>query len=351
MDYPSLEVEIERARAGQLGVTVDQVGRALVAGTSSSRFTTPNYWADPRTGVAYQVQVEIPQSQMASGEDVQNLPVMPGGVSTWPLVRDVVRVGYGATVGEYDRYNIQRMVTLTANVVGEDLGRTAAGVDAALQRAGSPPRGVTVNVRGQVAPMQQTLAGLRLGLLLAVLAIFLLLAANFQSLRLAFVVLSTIPAAVAGVLIALLVTGTTLNMQSFMGTIMAIGVAVANSILLVTFAEDARRAGADSMEAALRGASARIRPILMTTLAMIAGMIPMALALGEGAKQSAPLGRAVIGGLGASAIAALTVLPSVFSIVQGHAGTASVSLDPDDPGARHLQARFNEPKSPGGEIS
>jgi len=335
LDYPSLDVEIDRERAGQLGVTVDQVGRALVAGTSSSRFTTPNYWADPRTGVAYQVQVEIPQSQMASGEDVQNLPVMPGGVSTWPLVRDVARVGYGTTVGEYDRYNMQRMVTLTANVVGEDLGRTAAQVDAALQRSGNPPRGVTVNVRGQVAPMRQTLAGLRLGLLLAVLAIFLLLAANFQSLRLAFVVLSTIPAVVAGVLIALLVTGTTLNMQSFMGAIMAIGVAVANAILLVTFAEDARRAGANSAEAALQGATARMRPILMTTLAMIAGMIPMALALGEGAEQSAPLGRAVIGGLAASAIAALTVLPSIFSVVQARAGTASVSLDPDDPRMRH----------------
>ena len=336
LDYPSLDVEVNRERAGQLGVTVDQVGRSLVAATSSSRFVTPNYWRDPTSGVAYQVQVEIPQSRMTSLEDVQDIPVMPGGAPR-PLVGDVARVGYGTTIGEYDRYNMQRMVTITANVANEDLGSAAGQVEEAIRRAGAAPRGVTVNVRGQIAPMRQTLVNLQVGLALAVVVIFLLLSANFQSLRLAFVVVSTIPAVIAGVFVALLASGTTLNVQSFMGAIMAIGVAVANAILLVTFAEESRRAGASSTAAALQGAQTRMRPILMTSMAMVAGMIPMALALGEGAEQTAPLGRAVIGGLLAATLATLTILPSVFSIAQENASRRSASLDPDDPGSAYSE--------------
>jgi len=179
--------------------------------------------------------------------------------------------------------------------------------------------------------MNQTLANLGVGLLLAILVIFLLLSANFQSLRLGIVVLSTVPAVLSGVAIVLWVTGTTLNIQSFMGAIMAIGVAVANAILLVTFAEEFRRAGATSVEAAVHGAVTRMRPILMTVMAMTAGMTPMALALGAGAEETAPLGRAVIGGLLAATVATLTILPFVFSIVQSREGTRSPSLDPEDP--------------------
>ncbi len=330
LDYPTLDVSVDRERAGQMGVTVDQVGRSLVAATSSSRFVTPNYWADPKSGIAYQVQIEIPQNQMSSLQDVSNVPVLPGA-SSHPLIGDVARVGYGTMVGEYDRLNGQRMVTLTANVVGEDLGRVSGEVKAAIQRAGDPPRGTRVNVRGQIDPMTQTLANLAMGLALAVVVIFLLLSANFQSVRLSLAVVSTVPAVICGVILILLVTRTTLNVQSFMGAIMAIGVAVANAILLATFAEKYRRAGATSAQAAVQGARTRMRPILMTSLAMVAGMIPMALALGEGAEQTAPLGRAVIGGLLASTFATLTILPSVFSIVQGRASVASPSLDPDDP--------------------
>src|SRR5437764_2680845 len=173
--------------------------------------------------------------------------------------------------------------------------------------------------------------GLGLGLGLAVAVIFLLLTAYFQSPRLALVVVSTAPAVVAGVALALLATGTTLNIQSFMGAIMAVGVAVANAILLVTFAERARRAGGDAVTAAVEGARHRLRPILMTSCAMIAGMVPMALGLGEGGEQTAPLGRAVIGGLLVATFATLFVLPSVFAVVQGRGSVASVSLDPDDP--------------------
>jgi multidrug efflux pump subunit AcrB len=330
LDYPSININVDRERAGQLGVTTAGVGRSFLAATSSSRFAVPNYWADPKSGVAYQVQVQVPQSDVTSVQDVEHIPVTLGAASH-PLVGDVAQVGYGTVVGEYHRLNGQRMVTLTANVSGEDLGRISSELDSAIQRAGELPRGVKVTVRGQIGPMKQTLTNLGVGLLLAVLVIYLLLAATFQSLKLAFVVLSTVPAVICGVLFMLLLTGTSLNIQSFMGAIMAIGVAVANAILLVTFAEEYRRAGNPAIDAALHGAKTRMRPILMTSMAMIAGMVPMALALGEGSQQTAPLGRAVIGGLLFATAATLLILPLVFSLVQQRAGVGSPSLDPDDP--------------------
>jgi multidrug efflux pump subunit AcrB len=330
LDYPVRQVQIDRERAGQLGVTVEEVGRSLVAATSSSRFVTPNYWADPNSGIAYQVQVEVPQHTMASMEDILNVPVMQNGAAR-PLLGDVATVTQATAIGEYNRYNQQRMITLTANVHGQDLGTASDEVFAAVARAGDPPAGVTVSVRGQVAPMRQTLDGLRSGLGLAIVAIFLLLAAYFQSLKVALIVIGTIPAVIAGVALSLLLTGSTLNVQSFMGAIMAIGVAVANAILLATFAEQYRVEGAAADAAAIRGATSRLRPILMTTFAMIAGMVPVAF----GAEQLAPLGRAVIGGLAASTIATLLVLPALFALVQQRAGVASPSLDPDDVMSRH----------------
>lgn len=227
---------------------------------------------------------------------------------------------------EYDRINGLWLLTLSANTVGEDLGRVASGIDTAIQRPGTPPRGVTVQVRGQIAAMRETFTNLGIGLLLAVVVIFLLLAANFESMRLSFVVLTISPAVICGVILMLLITNTTLNLESFMGAIMAIGVATANAILLVTFAEQYRREGASSLMAAIQGTRTRMRPILMTSMAMIAGMIPMALALGEGAEATAPLGRAVIGGLLAATVVNLTALPFVFSLVQER--SSSVLIHP-----------------------
>jgi multidrug efflux pump subunit AcrB len=329
LDYPTVDIDIDRERAGQLGVTVEQVSRSLVAATSSSRFTQPNYWRDPTSGTAYQVQVEIPQSQMTSIEDVESIPAMPSGAQR-PLVGDVARVGYGTMVGEYDRYNQQRMITITGNIEGADLGRVASDVNAAIKRAGDAPKGSRVDVRGQVPQMEQTISALRLGVLTAIVAIFLLLSANFQSPRVALVVLSTIPAVLTGVALSLWLTGTTLNVQSSMGAIMAIGVSVANAILLVTLAESSRREGLSADEAVTLGASSRLRPILMTSFAMIAGMFPIALALGQGGEQTAPLGRAVIGGLSASTISVLTILPLTFAVVQRRASRESASVHPDD---------------------
>ena len=340
LDYPSLNVTVDRDRAGQFGVTMADVAKSLVAATSSSRFTDPNYWRDPKSGNAFQIQVEIPQHEMASREDVGNLPVMNhDGVArefSRPLVDDVAAIDYGTTMGEVDRYNMQRVVGLTANVHGEPLGTAAGEVRAAIARVGTPPRGVLVDVRGQVPPFEETFSGLRNGLLLSVVVIFLLLAANFQSFRLTLVVVSAVPAVICGVLIMLWITGTTLNVQSFMGAIMAIGISVANAILLVTFAEAARHEGMPIFDAAVEGGRGRLRAILMTATAMIAGMIPMALASGERG-QTAPLGRAVIGGLAAATIATLTVLPAVYAMLQGRAGTVSASLDPDDPASRNYE--------------
>lgn len=345
LDYPTVNINVDRKRAGQMGVTVEQVGRSLVAATSSSRFTQPIYWRDPASGTAYQVQVEVPQARMNSIEDIQSIPVTAGANGPRTLAGDVAEISYGTMVGEYDRYNQQRMVTITANIAGKDLAGVAREVNDGIKRAGDAPRGVTVALRGQVPPMEQTLSGLRIGLLLAIAVIFLLLTANFQSLRLALAIIAMIPAVVAGVALALWLTGTTLNVQSYMGAIMAIGVSVANAILLVTFAEQKRREGMEAGAAAREGAGSRLRPILMTSLAMTAGMIPMALALGEGGEQSAPLGRAVIGGLLASTLAVLTVLPLVFALIQRNASRASGSLHPNHDlteSATNEQPRENE---------
>jgi len=338
LDYPTMDVTIDRDRAGQMGVTTADVARSLVPATSSSRFTDPNFWRDPRSGNAFQIQVEIPQNKMASIQDVENIPIMhedsdPTGISR-PLVSDVASVKFGTTFGEIDRYNMQRVVSFTANLHGRPLGETVREVQKAIARAGTPPRGVSVFLRGQVPAFEETLSGLRTGLLLAIAVIFLLLAANFQSFRLSLAVVSTVPAVICGVILILLLTGTTLNVQSFMGAIMAIGISVANAILLITYSEDARRSGTQVREATITGSSGRLRPVLMTATAMIAGMIPMAIASGERA-QTAPLGRAVIGGLTIATIATLTILPAVYFLLQSRVESISSSLNPDNPASEY----------------
>lgn len=335
-DYPTIEIAMDRKRGGQLGVTVSEVGRSLLAATSSSRWVVPNYWADPKTGIGYQLQVEIPQFLMDSLDAVKAIPVMANG-QQHPVLADVADVEYSTMPGEIDRYNMQRMITITANVAGEDLGRAATQVRKAIQEVGTPPRGVSVNIRGQVPVMQATFFSLLTGLGIAVLAIFLLMAANFQSGRLALVVLSATPAVIGGVIAMLAVTNTTINIESFIGTIMAIGVGVANAILLVTFSEQRRLDGDSSQSAAIEGAVSRLRPILMTSIAMVAGMIPMAIGLGEGGSQTAPLGRAVIGGLVASLLTVLLTVPVLFSIVQSRATRNPASLHPDQRKTRGVE--------------
>lgn len=327
LDYPTVEVAVDRERAGIIGPTMAKVSHALVPATWSSRFEIPNYWADPNTGIAYQVQTQIPQKLTTSLEDVGNLPVMEAGMKSI-LLRNLGHISQGKEMSQYDRYNMQRTLTVRANIVSEDLGSAARRVAKAIAELGTPPPRVSVTMRGQVAPMAEMLDGLKQGLMIAIGAIFLLLAANFQSLKLSIIVMSTAPATLAGVALVLWLTHTTINLDSFMGAIMALGVAVANAILLVTFAERSRMSGATAVEAAEEGARSRLRPILMTSLAMIAGMLPVAIGLGDADRQMVPLGRAVIGGLGASTIATLFVLPAIFARVQKYSHRRGVSVEP-----------------------
>jgi multidrug efflux pump subunit AcrB len=332
LDYPSVNVDVNRERAGLLGVKMSDVTRSMVAATTSSRFTQPNYWSDAKTGVSYNLQIQIPQTQTKSLEDLKNVPVVAGGKSV--LLRNVAKVAPGTTIGEYERYNMARVVSITANIYRSDLGSAARAIEKALGELGAAPPKTTVVLRGQIIPLRELLDGFRQGLYIAVIVIFLLLAANFQSFRLALAVVSTVPAVLTGVVLTLFITRTTLNIQSAIGAIMAVGVAVANAILLVTFAERYRREGQAPREAALTGATSRLRPILMTSCAMIAGMVPMALGFGEGGAQTAPLGRAVIGGLLFATAATLFILPSVFTWLAPRKVTSS-SLDPDDSTSPH----------------
>jgi multidrug efflux pump subunit AcrB len=336
-DFPTLDIDIDRDRAGQFGLTMADVVRSVVPATSSSRFTQPNYWRDPNSGNAFQIQVELPQSRAQSVEGIGSVPVMQDG-RPMPRLTDIATFKLGTMPGLIERYNGQHVVSLTANIHGLTLGEAGRKLNQALRAAGDPPKGVSVRLRGEIPPLEQTLAGLRIGLLLAVLVIFLLLTANFQSARLALSIVLTIPAALCGVLLMLLVTGTTLNVQSFMGAIMSIGIAVANSILLVSFAERFRHEGHPVLQAAWEGAGSRLRAVLMTAAAMIFGMAPMAIGFGEGGSQSAPLGRAVIGGLIVSTFTTLLVLPSLYAILQHGATTTSPSLNPLDPKSRYYAA-------------
>lgn len=329
LDYPTINVDIDRVRAGELGTNVKEVGRALVAATYSSRFVTPVYWRDPKSGLSYQVQVEVPQGDIDSLQAVGAIPVKTGSYAG-PFVRDVASLSYGVMPGEYDHYNMSRMISITANLAGDDLGAATRKVQQTIDSLGKAPRGVRVSIRGQVPVMKDTFQSLMLGVVFAVVAIFLLLVSFFQSVRLSLVIISVIPAIIFGAVLALFVSGTTLNVQSFMGAIMATGVGVANSILVVVFAEERRVSGLSARTAAITGAAARLRPVLMTSIAMICGMIPMALGLSEGGERTAPLGRAVIGGLLCSTTAVLLVLPLIYAMVQRGAGRRGASVMPTD---------------------
>jgi multidrug efflux pump subunit AcrB len=337
LNYPTMDITINRERAGQFGLTMGDVVRSVVPATSSSRFTQPNYWRDPNSGQAFQIQVQLPQNRIQSIDALGSLPVMKNGRQDTQLM-NIATLKPGTMPGLIERYNGQRVVSLTGNLHGITLGEAVPALNKAIADAGTPPRGVSVQFRGQIPPLEDTISGLRIGLLLAILIIFLLLAANFQSARMALAIILTIPAVLCGVLIALRITGTTLNIQSFMGAIMSIGIAVANSILLLSFAERRRQEGAPLLQAATDGATGRLRAVLMTASAMICGMVPMAIGASEGGAQAAPLGRAVIGGLIVSTFATLTILPSIYAILLTRASAKAPSLNPMDPLSAYYDA-------------
>ncbi|MBS1576650.1 MAG: efflux RND transporter permease subunit [Bacteroidetes bacterium] len=329
LDYPAIQINYDRIRAGQMNLTIDQAGKSVIEGTSSSRLTQPAYWLDKTSGNAYQVQVEYPQFIMNSPEQLEQIPVGKSGDNTIYL-RDIADWKKETSVGEYERINQQRFITLTANIHQQDLGQAVSDVNAAIKKLGGLPAGVRVYLRGQADVLTDTINELSIGLLLAVIVIMLLLTAYFQSFRLSLTVLTIFPGVLAGSMLLLWLTGNTLNIQSFMGCIMALGVSVANAILLVSNAEQIRFSQQSDSSAGAEAAVNRLRPILMTGFAMIAGMIPMSLGLGDSGKQISPLAIAVIGGLFLSTFISLWLLPLVYNLLLKNKKNVSISLDPDD---------------------
>jgi multidrug efflux pump subunit AcrB len=331
--YPALDIDIDRMRATQLGANASTIGRSLIAATSSSRFTEKNVWLDHKTNLSYFVQVEVPENKINSIHDIGEIPIQPNAPR--PLLSDVASIKVDSVYGQADDIGATPVLSVTASLNKIDLGRASVEVEKAVASLGKLPRGLTVETRGMSQVLTDTLSSLQSGLIVAIIVIFLMLAANFQSFKVSLVTLCTVPAVLLGSLALLMLTGSTLNLQSYMGMIMSVGVSISNSVLLVTNAEQLRMHSGKALEAAREAAAVRLRPILMTSVAMVVGMIPMASGLGEGGDQAAPLGRAVIGGLIASTFAALFILPLIFAWVQGKTSTASVSLDPSDKESKH----------------
>jgi len=329
LKYPTLTIHMDRQKLAQMGLGIDDVSRSISDATASSRFTMKNFWLDDAKQYTYNTQVQIPEYQMNSLQQLMEVPVIPGKMR--PVLGDVADVRVDSLPAEYDRSGPRRFVTINANIYKKDLGSATVAVQKAIDGLGAPPKGLVAEIRGMSSLLTETLSSLQGGLLAAIIVILLLLTANYQSLGLAVAVVATVPAVLTGALLMLLATGATLNLQSYMGIIMSVGVSVANAILIVTNAETLRLEYRDPFKAASTAASVRLRPILMTSFAMIAGMIPMASGLGEAGDQSAPLGRAVIGGLAASTLAALFIVPLVYGWIQQKQSYTSVSLLPDEP--------------------
>lgn len=339
--YPAMKIKFDRVRLGQLGLTVDDASKSLIAATSSSRFTTPNYWLDKTAATAYQVQVQIPEFLMNDPAKVDNILLASNG-GKQVYLRDVASWKMGAIEAEYDRLNQKRFVTLSANLHGRSLGKAIKDIDKVIKGLGKLPEGMKIQQPGQAEVFQQTFQELENGVLIAIVVIFLMLAINFQSFRTSLVVTSVIPGILTGSFLLLWVTGKTLNIQSYMGCIMAIGVAVANAILFVTQAEKHRRER--TKQPYLDGIRDRARPILMTGITMIAGMVPMALGLGEGGDQVSPLGIAVIGGLLFGLISSLIILPIIYQTFIGNRPLKPISLDPDDEASKYYNTNEQSAK-------
>lgn len=328
LNFPTIKIHIDRFRLAQMGLNLNEVARSITDATSSSRFTEKIQWLDTKVAYTYQVQVQVPEYIMNSIEQLSAISLVKG--KSRPILSDVAEMSVDHLPGEYDRSGPRRFVTVSANIYKKDLGNATTAVQKAINNLGTPPKGLVTEIKGMSSLLTETLDSLQTGLIAAVVIILLLLAANYQSFGLALSVLSTLPAVLLGALFLLLATGATLNLQSYMGLIMAVGVSVANAILIVTNAEALRFQYRDPFKAASVAASIRLRPILMTSLAMIAGMIPMASGMGEAGDQSAPLGRAVIGGLAASTFAALYIVPLVYGWVRQKTSFKPVSLLPEN---------------------
>ena len=318
-DNPTLYMEIDRARAQSVGMQSRDVAQNVLVSLSSSFQTAPAFWLDPKNGVEYSVAVQEPQYRVDSYQALQNTPIsgsMPG--SRPQILGNLVKTSTTARPAEISHYTTQPMINVYAAVDGRDLGGVADEVEKRVQAIEKDlPKGSHIVIRGQVQTMKSSFAGLGFGLLAAIVLAYLLIVVNFQSWLDPFVIITALPGALAGICWTLLLTHTTVNVPSLTGAIMCMGVATANSILMVSFAREQLEEGKNARDAAIEAGFVRIRPVLMTALAMIIGMVPMAVGLGEGGEQNAPLGRAVIGGLVFATFATLFFVPCVFSMIHG----------------------------------
>jgi multidrug efflux pump subunit AcrB len=317
-DQPKLHIEVDRTKAAGSGFTQNDVARSLLTTLSGSFQTQPTFWLNPKNGVSYNLVTQTPQYRIQSFSDLQNIPISGANVKAPEILNDVAGIQRLSEPAIVSHYNIRRTIDIYGSVQGRDLGGVGADIQKILANNHKYlARGTEVILRGQVETMNSSFIGLLAGLAGAIVLVYLLIVVNFQSWVDPFVIITALPAALAGIVLFLFVTHTTISVPALMGAIMCMGVATANSILVVSFAREQLHQHGSALEAALEAGSTRFRPVLMTALAMIIGMIPMAMGLGEGGEQNAPLGRAVIGGLSAATIATLFFVPSVFALVHG----------------------------------
>jgi CzcA family heavy metal efflux pump len=319
MGLPTLYLDMDRTRINQVGLNAEQVAQSVLISLSGSFQTAPNFWLNPRNGVSYNIAIQTPQYRMTSLQDLMNTPVTGASSQTAPqVIGNLVQLSPVARPAVVNHYNVQPVIDVYASTQGRDLGGVASDIMKALKPFQDHlPRGTRIVVRGQIETMQSSFFGLGVGLLGAIVLVYLLIVVNFQSWLDPFIIITALPGALAGICWFLLITRTTLSVPSLTGAVMCMGVATSNSILLVSFSRDRMNAGAPARQAALEAGHTRIRPVIMTALAMIIGMVPMALGMGEGGEQNAPLGRAVIGGLLFATVATLFFVPSVFTIIHG----------------------------------
>ena len=316
LSAPTLHLDIDRTRVTQVGLTARDVAQSVLVSLSGSFQTAPNFWLNPRNAVTYQMAVQSPQYRMTSMQDLMTIPV--GSQQGTQLMSNLVQVYPVARPATVNHYNVQSVIDVYANTQDRDLGGVSSDTNKILRQFdGKLPRGTQIVVRGQVVTMRSSFVGLGLGLAGAILLVYLLIVINFQSWLDPFIIIAALPGALAGICWFLLLTRTTLSVPSLTGAVMCMGVATANSILMVSFAREQMDEGIPAVQAAVAAGYTRIRPVLMTALAMIIGMVPMALGFGEGGEQNAPLGRAVIGGLLFATVATLFFVPSVFAIFHG----------------------------------
>ena len=321
VNYPTVRVDVDRTKAEEVGLTQQNVANSVLISLSSSGQVAPNQWLNPQNGVNYQLMVQTPQFRVDSFDALLRTPITlgtrTGGANGTQLLSNLATVRRGVSAAVASHYNVQPVMDVYANVDQRDLGGVAREVERIMADV-SPqlPRGSWMAMRGQVQTMRSSFVGLGFGILFAIILVYLLMTVNFQSWVDPFIILWALPGALAGIVWMLFVTQTTFSVPSLMGTIMCIGVATSNSILLVTFANDERREGKNARAAALSAGFTRIRPVIMTALAMIVGMLPMALGFGEGGEQNAPLGRAVIGGLLVATFTTLFFVPVMYSYLR-----------------------------------